>query len=256
MLKPSTQDLVSKMLKGDASSLARLISLIEMESPETPGILEQVASIPRQSFKIGITGLAGAGKSTLIDKLITRYRQKGLAVGVIAIDPTSWATGGAVLGDRIRMPQHFLDNGVFIRSMATRGHYGGLSQAVDNTIRLMQAFGKDIIFIETTGVGQSEADIVRVADLVFVLLIPGFGDSIQLMKAGLIEIADIIVINKVDRESGDSLAAEIHDELSCSTHKIEPSVFLAEAVNDVKISDIFQEIEKRRQIFQSAQISK
>ena len=236
------------MIKGDRASLARLISLIERESPEVPEIMELVTPHSQKSFRIGITGLAGAGKSTLIDKLVTLYRKNGSTVGVIAVDPSSPITGGAVLGDRIRMQQHYLDRDVFIRSMATRGCYGGLCKAIDNAVKLVEAYRRDILFIETTGVGQTETDISRLADTVVLILVPGFGDSIQLMKAGLIEIADIVVINKADREGADILANQVRDELSYSSKNKEQSVLLAEASNDIGIEDLYQEIEKRRGI--------
>jgi LAO/AO transport system kinase len=247
MLNQANHDLVSKMLQGDKASLARLISLIERESPEVPEILELVAPHSQKSFRIGVTGLAGAGKSTLLDKLITFYRKSGSTVGVIAVDPSSPITGGAVLGDRIRLQQHYLDRDVFIRSMATRGVYGGLCKAIDNTVKLIEAYRRDVLFIETTGVGQTEVDITRLADTVVLVLVPGFGDSIQLMKAGLIEIADIVVINKADREGADILANQVRDELSYSFKTKEQSVILTEALNDKGIEELYLEIEKRRE---------
>jgi len=240
------QELVDRMLKGDQSSLAQLISLIERESPEVPKIRELVSLFPLKSYRVGITGLAGAGKSTLIDKLTTLYRSQDLTVGILAVDPSSVITGGAILGDRIRMQQHYLDPGVFIRSMATRGCYGGLCKAVDDVVKLMNASGKDILFIETTGVGQTETEITRVADVVVMALTPGFGDSIQLMKAGLIEIADIIVINKADLAGADLLEREIQDELSYSTHKTGQKVMLVQASNDIGVQELYDEIESRR----------
>jgi LAO/AO transport system kinase len=245
MISQNTKVLVTRMLQGDKTALARLLSLIERESPEVPEIMELVSPSLNNGYKIGITGLAGAGKSTLIDKLTTQYRKDGFSVGIIAVDPSSQISGGAVLGDRIRMQKHYLDEDVFIRSMATRGSYGGLSKSVDNAVKLMNASGKDILFIETTGVGQTETDIVQIADTVIMVLVPGFGDSIQLMKAGLVEIGDIIVINKADREGADILESEIRDELEYSPKK-DTAVLKVQASNDVGIQELYQEIQKRK----------
>jgi LAO/AO transport system kinase len=240
--------MVEKMLQGDKPSLAQLISLIERESPEVPEIIEMVAASSARSYRVGITGLAGAGKSTLVDKLTAIYRKQNLSVGIIAVDPSSVITGGAVLGDRIRMQQHYLDEEVFIRSMATRGCYGGLSKAVDDAAKLISASGKDILIIETTGIGQTETEITKVADVVVMVLTPGYGDSIQLMKAGIIEIADIIVVNKADLEGADILVSEIRNELQYSTHKKDQSVLMVQASNDIGVDELFQEIEKRRKV--------
>ncbi|MDP2916809.1 MAG: methylmalonyl Co-A mutase-associated GTPase MeaB, partial [Dehalococcoidia bacterium] len=226
-------ELVKNMLAGDKSSLAHLISLIERGSPKVPEIMELVSPFLHHAYRIGITGLAGSGKSTVIDKLTSIMRSKGITVGIVAVDPSSAITGGAVLGDRIRMQQHYLDEGVFIRSMATRGSCGGLSRAVADTVKLLDASGKDIILIETTGVGQTETDITGVADTVVVLLVPGFGDSIQLMKAGLIEIADIIVVNKSDLDGAEILVSEIKDELSYSPRKADQALIVTQANSDI-----------------------
>jgi LAO/AO transport system kinase len=244
--------LVDQMLKGDKASLAQLISLIERESPDVPEIMGLVSPFPLKVYRVGITGLAGAGKSTLVDKLTTFYRNLNYTIGIVAVDPSSVITGGAVLGDRIRMQQHYLDEGVFIRSMATRGCYGGLCKPVEDVVKLMNASGKDILIIETTGIGQTETNITRVADVVVLVLTPGFGDSIQLMKAGLIEIADIIVVNKADLEGAELLVNEIKDELSYSTRKTDQSVIMVQASNDIGVKELFEEIEKRRKSTESA----
>ena len=246
MLSQKYNELVMNMIKGDRASLARIISLIEMGNPEIPRIMDTISQYCHNSYRIGITGLPGAGKSTLIDRLITCYRKNDSTVGVIAVDPSSSITGGAILGDRIRMQQHYLDKGVFIRSMATRGFYGGLSEAVDNSVKLMEAFKKDIIFVETTGVGQTETDIIHIADLVVMVLVPGFGDSIQLMKAGLLEIADIIVVNKADREDTDIILNEIRNIHTYSQRKTEQTLITTAAADNMGITDLFAEIEKRR----------
>ena len=244
-MKEDIPTLANGLLAGNKAALARLITLVENESPQVPRIMQMVSGHLRRPYRLGITGLAGSGKSTLIDKLLGLLRKRGLRVGVIAIDPSSALSGGAVLGDRIRMKLHYPDEGVFIRSMATRGISGGLCKAVYNTLDLLDAFGEDVIVIETTGVGQTETEITRVADTVLYVLPPGFGDSVQLMKAGLIEIADIIVINKADLLGADVLAAEIQDELSYSPRRADQTVVLTQAHANIGIEELFREIERR-----------
>jgi len=190
---------------------------------------------------VGVTGLPGGGKSTLVDKLIATIRSKGLSVGIIAVDPSSPISGGAVLGDRIRMQQHYLDDGVFIRSMATRGSHGGLSKAVTPTVNLLDAFGKDIIIVETVGVGQTELSIKQIADVLVLVLVPGFGDAIQVMKAGLIEVADIIVVNKADREGAERLVAELR-----AHGGTEQSILTTQAISGIGIEEVYQAVDRRR----------
>ena len=233
VMRQNTTELVTSMLAGAKTSLAHLITLVEEESPDVPEIMEMISPHLCKAYRIGITGPTGAGKSTL------------------ALDPSSAITGGAVLGDRIRMQQHYLDDGVFIRSMATRGSYGGLSRAASATVNLLDASGKDIIMIETTGVGQTEVSITQLADTVVVVLVPGFGDSIQLMKAGLVEIADILVINKADREGAENLAIELRDTLRLSPSKAEPPIIMSQATNNIGIEELYQELEKRRNVLKS-----
>lgn len=248
IMRQNITELVTGMLAGAKTPLAHLITLVEEESPDVPKILDLISPHLRKAYRIGITGPTGAGKSILIDKLTAIIRRKGLSAGIIAVDPSSAITGGAVLGDRIRMQQHYLDDGVFIRSMATRGSYGGLSRAVSATVNLLDASGKDIIIVETTGVGQTEVGITEIADTVVVVLVPGFGDSIQLMKAGLIEIADIIVVNKADCEGAENLAIELRDALSLSPSKAEPPIIMTQATNNVGVEELYQELEKRRNV--------
>jgi len=199
-------ELVEQMLKGEIVSLSRVISLVENESKELPEIMRLINSHVGKAYCIGITGPPGAGKSTLVDKLTTMIRKESLTVGIIAADPSSPFTGGAVLGDRIRMQQHYLDEGVFIRSMASRGSLGGLPQNTGSVVKVFDAFGKDIVLVETVGVGQSEIDIMKNSDTVVVILSPEAGDSVQTMKAGLFEIADIFVVNKADHPEADNPA--------------------------------------------------
>ena len=201
--------LVEQMRTGAQRPLARLISMVERQQPAVPALMQQLSPHLGKAYSIGITGPPGGGKSTLVDRLTAICRQKGLAVGVIAADPTSPFSGGAILGDRIRMQQHYLDPGVFIRSMATQDRHGGLPPAAKDVIKLMDAAGKEIILVETVGVGQTELDIVETTDTTVVLLVPEAGDTIQTLKAGLMEIADIFVVNKADREGADRLMAEL-----------------------------------------------
>ncbi|MDP6783417.1 MAG: methylmalonyl Co-A mutase-associated GTPase MeaB, partial [Dehalococcoidia bacterium] len=202
-------DLVERMLAGGQQPLARLITLVERESTEVPQIMKLIQPHLGKAHIIGITGPPGAGKSTMVDKLTAQIRKRGATVGIVAVDPTSPFSGGAVLGDRIRMQQHYLDEGVFIRSMATRGSHGGLPHTTRGVVKLMDAFGKDFILVETVGVGQTELDIMEAADSVVVVLVPEAGDTIQTLKAGLLEIADIFVVNKADREGANYMVTEL-----------------------------------------------
>jgi len=246
LLTQTITKLVTSMLAGEENSLARLISVAENDSPELPEIIEMLRPHLGKAYCVGVTGPPGVGKSTLIDKLTTVSRNKGLRVGIIAVDPTSPISGGAVLGDRIRISQHYLDQGVFIRSMATRGSQGGLSKAVAPTASLLDAFGKDIIIIETTGVGQTDLAIKEIADIVVLVLVPGFGDAIQLMKAGLIEIADIIVVNKADLEGTERLITELKATLITDRWGFEQSIVATQAINGMGVEELYQAIEKRR----------
>ena len=203
-------DIVKELLSGSRLALSRTITAIENEYEEASSIMRELYPHTGHAFVLGITGPPGAGKSTMTDKLARVYRNMGKTVGIIAVDPTSPFSGGAILGDRIRMNSLTLDEGVFIRSMGTRGSLGGLSHKTADAVKALDAFGKDIIFVETVGVGQSEVDIVKAADTTMVVLIPGMGDDIQAIKAGILEIGDIFAINKADHDGADKLQTELN----------------------------------------------
>ncbi len=204
------QQLVEELLKGNRRAAARLITLIENEDRKKTELLQAIYPHTGRAYVLGITGAPGAGKSSLVDRLLQEIRAEGLSVGIIAVDPTSPFSGGAILGDRIRMQDHALDQEVFIRSMGTRGSLGGLSRSTREAIQVLDAFGKDLILVETVGVGQSEVDIVKTADTTIVVLTPAGGDSVQTLKAGIMEIADLFVINKADLPGMERTVTEIN----------------------------------------------
>lgn len=252
------RELVESMLAGDQRSLSRLISLVEWESPQASQVMEAIYPYIGKAYRIGITGPPGGGKSTITGKLTAVAREKGLSVGIIAVDPTSPFSGGALLGDRIRMHQHYLDDNVFIRSMATRGSHGGIPRTASAVIQLLDAFGKDIIFIETVGVGQTELDIMEAVDATVVILVPEAGDTIQTMKAGLMEIADIFAVNKADRPGADSLVVQLEIMLQDNTAKDwwQVPVLQTQAVNDIGTRELYERIEQFRQALeQSGQLT-
>ncbi|MGD0791706.1 MAG: methylmalonyl Co-A mutase-associated GTPase MeaB [Terriglobales bacterium] len=212
-----SQSLIARLRSGDPRALARAISTVENRAPGWSELLKALFPHTGRARVIGLTGAPGSGKSTLVDQLAKHYRKEQQTVGIIAVDPTSPYTGGAILGDRIRMQDHFSDPGIYIRSMATRGSLGGLARATADAATVLDASGRDLVMIETVGVGQDEVDIVRLADVTIVILVPGMGDDVQTIKAGIMEIADIFVINKSDREGAERVEREIRAMQSLAT---------------------------------------
>ena len=211
--------MVKKVLAGDFRAVARLITLVENGAPEAMPYMRELFQHTGRCFSVGVTGAPGSGKSTLVDRLASFYRNQGKKVGIIAVDPTSPFTGGAILGDRIRMQSRALDEGTFIRSMATRGNLGGLSRATADALMILDAAGFEVVLIETVGVGQDEVEIARTAQLTLVLLVPGMGDDVQAMKAGIMEIGDIFVINKADHAGVERIEAELSAMIALSNRE-------------------------------------
>jgi LAO/AO transport system kinase len=233
--------LTDRLLAGDPRAVARAISLIENETPAGAEIVRRIFTRTGRAYLIGVTGAPGAGKSTLVDRLTGAFRRAGSSVGVVAVDPTSPFSGGAILGDRVRMQAHAGDQGVFIRSMATRGQLGGLARATSEVALVLDASGKTTVIIETVGVGQDEVDIVRTADVSIVTLVPGAGDEVQALKAGIMEIADIFVVNKADRDGADRTVASIESLLALQTfepHEWRPPIVKTVATTGAGVDDL------------------
>src|SRR5256886_1447026 len=255
-----TDRMIDRMLGGDRLALARLITQVENRTAALPAIMKAVYPRAHGAYVVGVTGPPGAGKSTVVDRLTARLRGEAATVGVVAVDPSSPFTGGAVLGDRIRMQTHALDPGVFIRSMATRGSLGGLARATGDAIKLLAAAGYAWILVETVGVGQTELDIMKLADTTVVVLVPESGDAIQTMKAGLMEAADIFLVNKADRSGAPALIAELkvaahqHGTSAASPKDIgwEIPVLSAEAQSGVGIAELLADVRRHRAALEAA----
>lgn len=241
-----------KVIAGDIRAVARLIRDIDDGMPEVREILKELYPATGNAYVLGITGSPGVGKSTLVDQIVHHMRRDNKTVGVLAVDPTSPFSGGAILGDRVRMQRHSMDNGVFIRSMATRGHFGGLTQSTRSAIDVLDAMGKDYIIVETVGVGQDEVDVVKSAHTTVIVVIPGMGDDIQAIKAGILETGDIFVINKADREGADKTMSDLRLMIDMDRNKYEggkwkPPILKTQAIFGKGVREFLEEVEKHRQ---------
>lgn len=251
----SVENWAEQVRAGDVRAISRAVSAIENRSRDAEEILRQLFPFTGHAYRVGITGAPGTGKSTLVDRLASHYRAEKKTVGIIAVDPSSPFTGGAILGDRIRMQGHATDSGIFIRSMATRGYLGGLAQATGDTALLLDAAGKEIVLVETVGVGQGEIEIVRLADCTIVVLMPGMGDDVQSLKAGLMEIGDIFVLNKADREGAGRFEQQLRAILQIVPERQgwKPPVVRTIATENKGIGDLAEQIALFRQHFDQAQ---
>lgn len=242
------KDIAKKVLNGDPRSIARIITLSENNDQVATNAMKEIHKKTGNAHVIGITGVMGSGKSTLICELTRIFRKQGKTVGIIAIDPTSPFSGGALLGDRVRMMELAMDEGVFIRSMGTRGMLGGLTSAVYDVVEILDASGKDVVIVETVGVGQAEVDIIKIADTTLVVVVPGLGDSIQTLKAGVMEIADIYVVNKADRDGVEQTIAEVESlvDITCSEKDRKTPVTPTVAKESKGIKDLLKEIDEHK----------
>jgi LAO/AO transport system kinase len=249
----NVENLVQGVLKGDHRSIAKAITLAENNTAEAYDLIATIYPYTGKAHVIGLTGPGGAGKSTLAEKIVREYRHRGKTVGVVAVDPTSPFTGGAFLGDRIRMQELSTDQGVFIRSMATRNYAGGIAKATKDAVKILDAAGKDIVVVETVGAGQSEVEIIKVAQTIVVVHAPGLGDEIQAIKAGIMEIADIFVVNKADRENANKTVTDIQAILQLNSLEAgwKPPVLKTVALTGEGVSELLEKVEEHRCFLQT-----
>jgi LAO/AO transport system kinase len=251
----SVERLVEGVRSGDRRVLARAITLIESSDERAYELIKQLYPETGRAYSVGVTGPPGVGKSSLISALVRHVRAQGQSVGVISVDPSSPFTRGALLGDRIRLADHFLDPEVFIRSMGTRGHLGGLAEATLQAALLLDAAGKDLLFLETVGAGQSEVEIITIADTVLLVLMPGSGDSIQALKAGIMEIPDVIAVNKREHPAAKTMVNEVRSILALDTDEgWRPPIVLTEALQGEGIEELWEEIEQHRRYLEENQL--
>jgi len=251
-------DLVEKVTSGDVRTVARLIRDVDDGMPEVRDVLKALYPHTGKAYIIGITGAPGVGKSTLVDQMVAHLRKRGKTVGVLAVDPTSPFSGGAILGDRVRMQRHSVDPEVFIRSLATRGHFGGLTQSTRSAIDILDAMGKDVILVETVGVGQDEVDVMRSVHSTVIVVIPGMGDGIQALKAGILEVGDIFLINKSDRDGADKTLNELQLMIEMDQKKFDrgfwkPPILKIEAVFDKGVDDFLDAVDQHAQYLEQTE---
>lgn len=254
-------DIIEQLVSGDVRTIARVLRDIDDELPSSRSILQRLYPHTGKAHIIGFTGSPGVGKSSLVDQIASFYRQQSKSVGILAVDPTSPFTGGAILGDRIRMQRHFLDPGVFIRSVATRGQFGGLSRSTNDMVNVLDAAGKNVVLVETVGVGQDEVEIANSAHTTVLVTVPGMGDDIQAIKAGIMEIGDIFVVNKADREGSRKTVRELLNLVEIGIRRRdgdgwEPQIVETEAVKARGIDKLYEVIEKHRAYLQATGLDK
>jgi LAO/AO transport system kinase len=243
----SREDLAAGVREGDRRALARTISLVEDGDPLAYGVVADLYPQTGSAYSVGVTGPPGVGKSSLVSSLIRHVREGGTTVGVVSVDPSSPFSHGALLGDRIRLSDHFLDPDVFIRSMGTRGHLGGLAEATLQALLVLDAAGKDVVFLETVGAGQSEVEVIGIADTVLLVLMPGSGDAVQALKAGIMEIPDVIAINKMDHPAAKTMLKEVRSILSLDRDSAwKPPIVLTEATRGENIPELWEKVEEHR----------
>jgi len=247
----SLEELTAGVRAGDARALARGISLVENGDPVAYPLVRELYPETGNAAVVGVTGPPGAGKSSLIAALVAHVRESDRTVGVVSVDPSSPFSRGALLGDRIRLTDHFLDPGVFIRSMGTRGHLGGLAETTLQAILLLDASGKDVVFVETVGAGQSEVEVTAIADTVLLVLMPGSGDSVQALKAGIMEIPDVIAINKMDHPAATTMLGEVRSIVGLAARELRPAIVLTEALRGENVPELWAELEEHRAALES-----